>query len=407
MLEIGPIVKSLLRKPTGPILIILQLAITIAIVSNTLAFIQQRVEFINREPGFETDKLLRIWIKQDETRGDISATIENDLRMLKAQPSVVDAIAINGLPMGSRGGTSGFATAPRMDVKGQEVFSLAASTFEVTEGWMETLGVSLVAGSDFGHDDYLRFRSENTPSSSPIVISKAVAENLFPNQDPIGKFMYMGELVSFNVVGVIENMLGHHVHSDTPYQTVIYPKMQLFDDSQYLVRINDSNEALVLSDLVEKLRLEADNRVVGDEKTMSSVAKGGYQGEVAMITLLTVVLALLVGVNALGVVGLTSFWVSQRRKQIGIRRALGATRLAIIRYFLIENIVLVCIALLIGAIAAMVASTYMVEAYAFEPLPWLYLPIAGFIVMCITLSAAILPVNKAAQISPVEAVASV
>lgn len=407
MFEIGPIVKSLLRRPTGPVLIILQLAITIAIVSNAMSFIQQRVEFITRDAGFQRQGLLRIWVKQDESRGDINTTIENDLRLLGSLPSVEAVTAINGLPMGYRGGTSGFATAPRLDIEGQEVYSLAASTFEVTDGWLAALGVTLVSGSDFKFDEYLRYRPESTPSSSPIIITEAVAEKLFPGKDPIGQSMYMGELYSFTVVGVIKNMLGHQVHSETPYQSVIYPKMRLFDDSQYLVRIDDPNEELVLSDLVEKLRLEADDRIVGDEKTMTTITKDGYRGEYAMITLLSVVLGLLVAVNALGVVGLTSFWIGQRRKQIGIRRALGASRVAVVRYFLVENVVLVGTALAIGAFAAMLASAYMVKSYGFDPLSWLYIPAAGLIVMCITLSAAIMPVSKAARISPVEAVSSV
>jgi putative ABC transport system permease protein len=117
------------------------------------------------------------------------------------------------------------------------------------------------------------------------------------------------------------------------------------------------------------------------------------------------VVALLIGVNALGVVGLTSFWISQRRRQIGIRRALGASRSAIVRYFLLENIMLVAGAVAIGGIAAVSASIYMVKAYGFEPLAWFYIPASALIVLLITLGAAISPVNRASRISPVEAVA--
>lgn len=405
MLETGPIFRAMLRRPAGPLLIILQLAITIAIVSNSLSFIQQRSEFINREPGLEVEGLLKIWAKRDETRGDIDNTIDEDLRFLNSQSSVESAIAINGLPMGGMGGTSGFSTAPTMDVEGQQVMSVSASMLSVTEGWLETLGATLIEGENFAFDDYQRYRQENAPTSSPIIVTEAVAEQLFPDQNPIGQSMYVGELLSFTVVGVIENMFGHQLYWESPYRTVIFPKLALYDSTMYLIRTNESNEELVLNDLVAELRKLNDTRIVGDEKTMTTIARDTYSGDYAMITLLSIVVVLLIGVNALGVVGLTSFWISQRRKQIGIRRALGASRTAIVRYFLLENIMLVAGAVFIGGIAAISASIYMVKAYGFEPLAWFYIPASALAVLLITLGAAIFPVNKASQISPVEAVA--
>lgn len=395
----------MLRRPAGPLLIILQLAITIAIVSNSLSFIQKRSEFINREPGLEVEGLLKIWAKPDESRGNLDDMIEEDLRFLNDQSTVESVIAINGLPMGGMGGTSGFATAPTMDVEGQQVLSAAASMLSVTEGWLETLGATLIRGENFAFDDYQRFRPENNPTSSPIIVTEVIAEQLFPDQNPIGQSIYIGELVSFTVVGVIENMFGHQLYWEWPYHTVVIPKMQLSESSNYLIRTNEKSEELVLDDLVAGLRDLSDNRIVGDEKTMTTIARDTYSGEYAMITLLSIVVFLLIGVNALGVVGLTSFWISQRRKQIGIRRALGASRTAIVRYFLLENIMLVAGAVAIGGIAAISASIYMVKAYGFEPLAWFYIPASALVVLLITLGAAIFPVNKASRISPVEAVA--
>ncbi len=406
MLETGPIIRAMLRRPAGPLLIILQLAITIAIVSNSLSFIQQRSEFINRDPGLKVEGLLRIWIKQDETLGNIDDTIEEDLRFLNSQSTVKSAIAIDGLPMGGSGGTSGFSTSSTPDSsEGDQATSAGASMIRVTEGWLETLGATLVEGTDFAFDDYQRFRQENAPSSSPIILTEVIAEQLFPDQNPIGQSLYMGELVSFTVVGVVENIFGHQRYSERPYHTVIFPKLTLRDSSNYLIRTNESNEELVLNDLVEELRNLNDTRIVGDEKTMTTIAGDTYSGEYAMITLLSIVVILLIGVNALGVVGLTSFWISQRRKQIGIRRALGASRTAIVRYFLLENMMLVAGAVFIGGIAAISASIYMVKAYGFEPLAWFYIPASALAVLLITLGAAIFPVKKASQISPVEAVA--
>src|SRR5690606_31306852 len=106
-----------------------------------------------------------------------------------------------------------------------------------------------------------------------------------------------------------------------------------------------------------------------------------YRPDYAMILLLVVVMALLVFINMLGIVGITTFWVNQRRQQIGIRRALGATRAAIVEFLILENALLVVASTLLGAVIAFWASHELVQRYAFDFLPWHYVPLAGTVVL--------------------------
>lgn len=405
-MEFSPVFKSMLRRPTGPILIIMQLAITIAIVSNALSFIQQRLEFVNRDTGIQTEGLLKLWTQRDSSKDNMLESIRQDLEFLRSQAAVESAVIIHTVPMSSYGEIAGYSTSPSDSNIEVSSYSNAASTFSVTEGWRETLGIELIKGRDFNPNEYELFESGSGPSSSPIIISEHIAKNLFPNEDPIGKFLYIGHLMSFEIIGVMRNVMAHDPYWETPYQTVVYPKVEARSSLHYLVRVNDPNPDIVLADLTTKLRGYDKDRIVGDEKTMKQIIDDTYNGEYAMITLLSVVLFLLVCVNALGVVGLTSFSVQQRRRQIGIRRALGATRFAIVRYFAIENVMIVGMALSIGTIAAVLANMQLVSAYNLDPINWRFIPVSGLIVLCITLGAALVPVRRAAQASPVDAVTS-
>jgi len=106
-------------------------------------------------------------------------------------------------------------------------------------------------------------------------------------------------------------------------------------------------------------------------------------------------------------VGLASFWVAQRRKQIGIRRALGATRADILRYFQTENFLIVTFGIVVGMAMAYGISLLLMMHYELPHLPWLYLPIGAIALWLIGQLAVLGPALRAAAVPPVVATRSV
>jgi putative ABC transport system permease protein len=142
------------------------------------------------------------------------------------------------------------------------------------------------------------------------------------------------------------------------------------------------------------------DRIIRDMVTMDDVRKLAYVGDAALIKILGFVVVLLTIITALGIVGLASFNVSRRTRQIGIRRALGATKPAIVRYFMIENSIVSAIGLVIGGILAIALNIAMVEAYSLEPLAWYVIP-AGMLALWAVGQAAVAgPAHRASNISP-------
>lgn len=371
MYEFAPIVKSLWRKPTGPLLLIIQLALSIAIISNAFAFIAQRHAYVSEDPGFKVEGLLKFSARQDPQKGSLDETINRDMAYLRSLSYVESATAITGIPLSSMGGTSGVSTELGQEgVTSNTAVSTAASIMRIAEQGIPTLGARIIQGRDFNPGEYLRYDRTSPPQTGSIIITHALAKTLFPNDDNVlGKTIYEAGDSAFTVVGVIDDMFGHFLKWDFPRHVIIFPHLSLDDSMHYLVRVDPRDQKELMSEIARDLRNLNKGRILDDGRTMEDVVYGAYAGDHAMIKLLSVVLIMLVGVNALGVLGLTSFWVSQRRKHIGIRRALGATRMAIMRYFIVENVILVTCAVSLGAVAAIGTSIYMVKAYSFSPLP--------------------------------------
>jgi putative ABC transport system permease protein len=140
---------------------------------------------------------------------------------------------------------------------------------------------------------------------------------------------------------------------------------------------------------------------------MDDVRKLAYLGDAAMISILTFIVTLLTAITGLGIVGLASFNVSRRTRQIGIRRALGATRASIVRHFMIENFLVSVIGITAGGLLAIALNMFLVEAFALEPLAWYVIPAAMFVLLVVGQVAVAGPARKASNVTPALATRSV
>ena len=132
-----------------------------------------------------------------------------------------------------------------------------------------------------------------------------------------------------------------------------------------------------------------------------------YRQDRAMAWLLVAVIVALLVVTALGIVGLASFWVAQRTKQIGVRRALGATRGQILRYFQTENFLLATIGIVLGMLMAYGINQLLMERYELPRLPALYLPVGALALWMLGQIAVFGPARRAAAVPPAVATRSV
>lgn len=401
MLDVIPIIKSLWRSKTGPLLIILQLSLTIAVVSTALFVVSERIAKIERPSGMIEEEIFKIWMRQNSPDADMEQIAKRDMEIIRATPGVIDATPISSIPVSGGGSSSSLYKSPE-----DRLTDFPSAIYELTDHGLAALGLVLIEGRNFNADEINFFTRDNPPTHTVVIITKDIADKMFPGESAVGKTVYMGRL-PLTIVGIVERLMGPWPDSEFATSATILPVMIKDDSINYLVRTESGQRDAIMHSLLEKLRSIDTNRLVGDEKSMEQIKRESYSGDYAMIKILSFIIFLLTFVNALGIFGLTTFWVNQRRKQIGIRRALGSTKAGVMRYFMLENVVLVVFAAVIGSIIAYVNSSYMARTQGMELLPVEYVLITVIFLLLVTIVAAYSPVRRAAQISPVEAVSNV
>jgi len=126
-----------------------------------------------------------------------------------------------------------------------------------------------------------------------------------------------------------------------------------------------------------------------------------------MVILMGIICVVLLAITAAGIVGLTSFWVGQRRKQIGVRRALGARRRDILAYFLTENFLISASGTVLGIVLGFAFNLWTVTHFAMDRMSLVYVGMGVLLLMLLGQAATLAPALRASRVSPVEATRSV
>jgi putative ABC transport system permease protein len=170
-MEFRPILSAMLRNKTGAFLVGLQIALTLAVIANAVFIIMQRMEKIDRPPGFDSKNLIFAQSYGFGPSYDQADTIQRDLDLLRSIPGVTSASSISGIPMSGGGRSSTFGLTP--DPLKQQT---NANTYDVDENIIESLGLKLVDGRTFTKQE-IQFNPN--PSNSDfvpaIIITQEVA----------------------------------------------------------------------------------------------------------------------------------------------------------------------------------------------------------------------------------------
>lgn len=395
MLEIKPIFNALLRSKVGAMLLLIQIAITTAIVSNAAFIIKDRLDYLNQPTGYEEENIFKFNVMTFGTDVDLIQQIELDEQMLRAMPGVVDAVQISAVPLSGGGSSTNFRLKPVPEKSKAAI----ASYFETDEHGLNTLGVNLIAGRNFTEDEVVLNR-DFSKYPQVALATKAFIDELFPDEDGLGKVIYMGDK-PLQIVGIIGMMKGPWLKLENRKdKSVMLPIVSPSKLHQFLVRTEPGRRAEVMKQIEGAMHSNYAKRVIQD-LTGLDVKKADYVAEDRlMMRMLVILISVLVLVTALGIFGLTLFNINKRTKQIGTRRALGARKSAIISYFVVENS-LICIAgLVLGVCGAVLLGQQLMTHYSVPALSNWYVALTAIAVFVMSLLAVIGPAQRAANIDP-------
>ncbi|AKC87187.1 ABC transporter permease [Pseudoxanthomonas suwonensis] len=410
-MDIRPILSTLMRHKTAASLIVAEIALTCAIICNALFMISDRLDQIREVSGLAENELVRVQITSIGSDADQSARTRTDLASLRALPGVKDATILNQVPFVNSSWNSGV----RLN-REQQQSTLSATTYMAEDQFIETLGLKLVAGRDFTPDEFVEFENFDLPGVSPLIpsaiITRSMAEKLFPGEDAVGKTFYSWSEQPTRVIGVVEHLVRpSQMGGPTAREySMVFPLRPHYNlGGNYVIRTDPERRAEVLEAAKATLQANGADRIILEEntKTFEQLRHEYYQAPRAMAWLLGIVCVALLLITALGIIGLASFWVQQRTKQIGVRRALGATRGQILRYFQTENFLLASIGIALGMLLAFAINQLLMGKYEMARLPLLYLPAGAVLLWGLGQLAVFAPARRAASIPPAVATRSV
>lgn len=395
-----PILSTLRRHRTAAALIVLEIALTCAIVSNAIFLIRERLARMDRPSGIVEGELVRVQLAGIGQKSDAYALTEQDLAALAAIPGVKSAAMVNMIPFGDSSWNTSIGTESELSRR-----PVNAAMYMGSPDLVETLGVQLIAGRDFTPEEYATFDDVRAQKArvSAAIVTRAVAERLFPNTSALGKPIYIFGSEPSTIVGIVEHLARPNDVGGTEltkYAMILPLTVPFTLGSNYLIRVDPSQRAQVLAAADAVLDKNDPARIILNRQTYADIRGNYFRADRAMAYLLAGVSIALLIITALGVVGLASFWVQQRTRQIGVRRALGATRGDILRYFQTENFILATLGIILGMGMAYGINLWLMSKYQVPRLPAEFLPIGATLLWLLGQVAVLGPALRASMIPP-------
>ncbi|QBE63450.1 ABC transporter permease [Pseudoduganella lutea] len=408
-MEFRPILSALMRNKTGPILVAVQVALSLAILANALHIVSQRQAVSSRLSGVVQEQdifhLQVSELKSESTFNEMLATQQRQRDILRAVPGVLSVAQTNQVPLSRSGNNTGMAASPtQLKVTSSTAFYISPDSL------VRTWGLKLVEGRDFLPTEIVNYdTNKDAYETNVIILTQALAKKLWPDATGyVGRNAYFGtgkDASVARVVGVVERLqsTGAEV-GERGEMSIIQPIRRIsVPRAMFTLRAEPGQRDRVMKEAEEALRKAAGNQLIVRAKTLEGDRQDRYRADRGLAWMLITVSVLLMLVTASGIVGMASLWVTQRRKQIGVRRALGARRVDILRYFITENVMITSAGVAAGLLGALALNHLLVSSLELARLPGTYLLAGAAIFLALGVGAVYGPAWRAASISPATA----
>lgn len=398
-LHLRPIVSALLRNRTGAILVAIQIAIALAVLVNAVYIVKQRVDKMGRPTGMDIANIFVVSSSGFSNGYDNVAALRDDLAYLRGVSGVIAATSVNSVPLSQSGSATTLTNRPNDRVGGEN-----GNSMEIDEQGIDALGLHLAAGRAFRREEILPPLASGTSSTfvPEVIVTQDMARGLFPNQNALGKTIYTPTDQPATIVGIVEHMQATWVNFAKLGNVFFLPRLPFSYSGAiyYIVRTQPGQRDAVMRTVEEHLSASNPNRLIDWVRPLQRFKDRLYADDRNMEIFLVAVTALMVAISCLGIFGLATFSVSTRTKQIGTRRAVGARRRDILRYFMVENAMITTTGIVVGTALALAVGYWLSLEYKLPRLDLYYLA-GGIPVLWIIGQAAVWqPARRASTVSP-------
>jgi putative ABC transport system permease protein len=403
-LNVRPILSALLRNWTGPLLVAAQVAITLAVLVNAVYIVEQRVAKIGRTSGMDVQNIFVVRNVGVTEKYAHEATIRADLAYLRGKPGVLAVTTMDYPPLGGQGNVLGVMLQPD-----DQRHAVGTHYYEVDDQVLAALGLHLTGGRAFSPNEVLPPRTGAAAVSmteGQVIVTQALADDLYPDGQALGKTLYdSASLLSSpaTIVGIIDHMQGYRVGWNRVDRVLLAPRLPFPDDlpiAHYIVRVAPGRRDAVMRSVEQELQNSNGDRLIEWVRPLEFFKNRSYVADRNMGIFLSAVILMLLAITCIGVFGLVTFNVGTRIKQIGTRRALGAQRLDIVSYFLVENWLVTTVGVIFGCALALWSGSWLSRHYELPRLDLYYLVCGIPVLWVLGLLAAWYPALRASTVPP-------
>lgn len=384
-------------------LVIAEVGLAVALLIAAGLTVRSFVAMVRESPGVDTENVLAVDVALPESRygeGEQRAAFFRELLdRARALPGVRSAATTFIPPLASAGWQMSF------HVEGDPPEEGGAANFaelsSVSPDYFQTMGIPLIQGRDF---EWLDGWGDRPPV---VIIDEVMAERFWPNEDPIGKRLKFGRYDSDNpwmeVVGVVGHVRLDGVVEESLQQFYI-PHLQ-DNDFGYFLMVKTVGDPTHLVEPIRRAVLGiAPNQPLGDVSTMQEFLRETTEDGRFMAVLLGIFAATALILAAVGIYGVVAQATAERRHEIGVRIAVGATDAGVLRLVVRQGMARVLVGVILGLLLAAIFSRLM-DALLFgvSPLDPATFLLAPAFITGVALAASVIPARRALKVDPVRA----
>jgi predicted permease len=383
------------------VLVVSELALCLVLLIGAGLLIRSFISVERVNPGFNAQNVLgmRLSVAGTSYKGERREIFYRELlEHVRRLPGVTSAGIADNLPLSGGIGWGSISIEGYQSSAGQEMIQ---SDFRVAGvGYFETMQVPVIKGRLFDEHD--------TEKSSPvIVIDEKMARNYWPNSNPLGSRIKFGRADSedpwVTVVGVVGSVKQYDLESESRV-TLYVPAAQALGSTMYLVARTSVLPSSLAASITADVRSLDPNITIFDVKTMDQrLSESLARRRFAMLALgVFAGFALLLAI--IGIYGVISYSVVQRTTELGIRLALGASQLDVLRLVLSAGLKLALVGIAVGVVLSFAVTRFLSSLlFGVRPTDLLTFSALSLLLIVVSLIACYLPARRATKVNPLVA----
>ncbi len=395
--------KLILKQKSISLLIVFQVAITLMIISNSAFISYATLQNWLIPSKLEEQEILNVVTQVYDEELDKGQLIQRDLTALRALPKVVSATYSGEENVIDTRRLENFVVS---DDQREDAKKHTVALFGVDEQGVDTLMLSITAGRNFYGNEFVQGDETSLPASVGL-ISESLALELFETTSVLGKTLYINSAKTpYQIIGTFaDKMLGESAtYEQSWYNAVVIPEAIYGRNSEvnYIVRVEKGTDESVLEQ-IENVLYQEQGRIVPRVEFSARAKKRLWDGRSSFAFVMFGISFIALVITSFGIIALVTFSVSMRKKNLGILRAIGASKSKVLSSLVIENSLLSLVGIVMGIFLSLWLNYALIKSTGIQGTPDLAVgALVTLFVWLLTCLAAYIPARKATKIAPAQ-----